>query len=215
MRRRRTGRSSLFAGGRKRALPAVAVGAVLVFAAGAVFLCGNRPGAGPGTFFGRRGARGTGNGRIARARAYLDQKKLPEAEALLIEALEEDPQDPAAYDLLGSVYYRMNRKTDAEATWRNGLSIDGRFAGFYVNLGALEAEKGNVEEALFFFREAAKRDARSPALYEKAATACYNAGRYREALAYWEEAKQRGAREDPVISKAMEKARRQLAATDI
>jgi len=215
MRRRRTGRSSLFADGRKRALPSVAVGAVLVFAAGVVFFYGNRPGAGPETFFGRKGARANGGGRIALARAHLDQKKLPEAETLLIEVLKEDPQDPVAYDLLGSVYYRMNRKADAEATWRNGLSIDGRFAGLYVNLGALEAEKGNVEEALFFFREAAKRDARSPASYEKAAIACYNAGRYREALAYWQEAKQRGAREDPVLSKAMEKARRQLAVTDI
>ncbi len=153
--------------------------------------------------------------RVSLALAYFDQKRLDEAEALLLEALKKDPHDYVAYNVLGSVYYRMNRKNDAEAAWRNGMAVEGRFAEFYSNLGVIEAQKGNLEEALFFFREAIKRNPAKPDPYKNAAVACYNAGQYRDALAYWEKAGDLGMREDPVLSEMMVKVRRQLAATDI
>ncbi len=153
--------------------------------------------------------------RVSLALAYFDQGRLDEAEVLLLEALKKDPGDYVAYNVLGSVYYQMNRKNDAEAAWRNGMAVEGRFAEFYGNLGVIEAQKGDLEEALFFFREAIKRNPVNPDPYKNAAVACYNAGQYRDALAYWEKARGLGLREDPVFSETIEKVRRQLAVTDI
>jgi len=153
--------------------------------------------------------------RVSLAVTYLAEKRLAEAEALLVGALEKDPKNYVAYNVLGSVYYQMNRKNDAEAAWRHGLAVEGRFAEFYSNLGVLEAQKGDLEEAIFFFKEAIKRNPVNPDSYKNAAVACYNAGRYQEALRYWDHMRGLGVHLDPVLSEKMEKARGHLVVTDI
>ena len=216
MRQERPGRFSVLADRRIFVFSAAAV--LLILLLGAVFFYNNcRLRADPVRFYERMVARSPGSTRlrVGLAQAYLDQERLKEAEALLIDVLKKDPQGAAAYNVLGSVYYRMNRKADAEATWHNGLSSDASFPGLYTNLGALEAEKGDLGEALFFFKEAAKRDPTSPDPYKNAALACYNAGQYHEALSYWERAQELGMREDPLLAGMMEKARRQIAVTDM
>ena len=203
MRQKRPGRFSLISG-----WPVLGLLAVCVFV---IFW------ADPVKLFERKVALEPGSTRahVSLARAYLDQKRLKEAEALLIDALKKDPGDHMAYNVRGSVYYQMNRMADAEATWRNGMAVEGRFGEFYSNLGVIAARKGDLEEAIFFFKEAIKRNPKHADSYKNAAVALYNAGHYREALNYWDRAMAVGLRDDPVLSRTMEKARRQLAVTDI
>jgi len=195
---------------------AAGVAAVLFFLWGFSFFYHVRLLADPVRLFERAAVLAPGDSRIrvGLARAYLEEGRFAEAEALLIGVLRQDPAQPQAYHVLGQAYYRMNRKSDAEAVWRNGMAVAGGFAGFYAALGVIEAQKGETQEALFYFKEASRRDPASPVPHKNAALACYNAGLYREALARWERARQLGMRLHPDLSVMMEKARRQLAVAD-
>ncbi|MGE5280022.1 MAG: tetratricopeptide repeat protein [Deltaproteobacteria bacterium] len=208
-----------FLGRRWNAAPVAsgAVAALLLLFWGASTFYHNRFWADPAMLFERivKLAPQSTRARVSLALTYLGAERFEEAEKLLVESLKEDPRDYVAYNALGSLYYRMNRKADAEAAWRNGMAVEPRFGEFYSNLGVIEAEKGRLGEAIFFFKEAIKRNPRNADAYKNAAVACYGAGRYHEALDYWDKGRALGLREDPGLAQSMERARRQIAVTDI
>ena len=53
--------------------------------------------------------------------AYYKQEKLPEAEALLRQALEHDSHDPTILSHLGDIYAKMGKESLAEAEWQKSV----------------------------------------------------------------------------------------------
>ena len=124
--------------------------------------------------------------------------------------MEQKPSDYLVYNVLGSVYYQMGDKQNAQTVWQNGLSIESRFCEFYNNLGVIEAEKGNFQKAVSLFHDSIRRNPFYADAYKNLAVAYYNISEYDEALNYWDKARQLGLREDPVVADAFEQLRKKL-----
>ena len=144
------------------------------------------------------------------ALVYKDLGRFGEAKDLLERALEQKPSDYLVYNVLGSVYYQIGDKQNAQTVWQNGLSIESRFCEFYNNLGVIEAGKGNFQKAVSLFHDSIRRNPFYADAYKNLAVAYYNTSEYDEALNYWDRARQLGLREDPVVADAFEQLRKKL-----
>src|SRR5439155_5876288 len=59
---------------------------------------------------------------------------------------------------LGLVYQRLNRRKDAEASYRTAMSLSPELAEPYNALGSLKASTGKAREAEQFYRQALEKD---------------------------------------------------------
>jgi predicted Zn-dependent protease len=73
--------------------------------------------------------------------------RLDEAQALVQQALAEDPYNGAYLDSLGWVYYKQNKLSDAEATLRKALDRDSHDPTMHSHLGDVYAKSGRPELA--------------------------------------------------------------------
>jgi tetratricopeptide (TPR) repeat protein len=76
-----------------------------------------------------------------------DPKRVKEAEALYLKALEIDPSLAVAHTNLGNIFYRTHRKTAAIERWELALFHHGMQAEAHYNLGYAALETGRLADA--------------------------------------------------------------------
>ncbi|HWR36279.1 MAG TPA: tetratricopeptide repeat protein [Clostridia bacterium] len=104
---------------------------------------------------------------IQKAQAAIEQRDLASAEALLQEALKQDPQNYQAHFYLGYVYSNTNRRPEAIAAYRKSVAARPNLFESNLNLGMLLAADASPEASK----------------YLKAATQLKPSGKQDEALA--------------------------------
>jgi predicted CXXCH cytochrome family protein len=86
--------------------------------------------------------------------AYLRQHMLPQAQQALHRALEINPEQPEAKNLLGLVAVGKNDPSEAEAQFRGAIRSQPDFAEAHNNLGNVLAGAHNLPEAEYHFQRA-------------------------------------------------------------
>jgi tetratricopeptide (TPR) repeat protein len=112
---------------------------------------------------------------------YIDRGRLPEAEALLREAVRLRPDVAMNHGNLGLVLTRLGRGEEAAEHLRRALAINPAYPEAHSNLGFWLAARGRNEEAVTHFREAIRL---KPDYVEP----WYNWGTVLAGLGQWEEA---------------------------
>ncbi|MGE5179660.1 MAG: protein kinase domain-containing protein [Bacteroidota bacterium] len=97
-----------------------------------------------------------GNAETLRSAGMLAGRwgRFEEAEALLVEALQKDPLNPFAYNVLGHHYRFVDRFPDAERAYRKSIELQPQRIGTHHLLAIVLAAEGKDVEAL----EAAKQE---------------------------------------------------------
>ena len=105
------------------------------------------------------------------------------AEALLISALEKNPQASASRVNLADLYRAQGKETAARATLETGIQLNDSDASLWFSLALLEVREGNGEVALAALEKAASLE-ETPSYYHYVyAVAQHDQGRPTEALA--------------------------------
>lgn len=86
--------------------------------------------------------------------AYSHQKLLDRAQQALLRALEMNPDQPEAQNLLGLVAIQKSNPTEAEARFRGAISDQPTFAEAHNNLADLLTSASKVEEAQYHVKKA-------------------------------------------------------------
>jgi tetratricopeptide (TPR) repeat protein len=76
----------------------------------------------------------SGFGRLGKARALVIEDRNPEAEQILREMLVAEPENPMAYDLLGSVLSELGRFDEARACFERTVALAPLLSGSYYDL---------------------------------------------------------------------------------
>ncbi len=106
-----------------------------------------------------------------------------EAEALLVSALEKNPQASASRVNLADLYRARGNEAAARETLESGISLNKADASLWFSLALLEVREGHGEAALAAFKEAASLE-QTPSYYHYVyAVAQHDQGRPEEALA--------------------------------
>jgi tetratricopeptide (TPR) repeat protein len=105
------------------------------------------------------------------------------AEALLVSALEKNPQASASRVNLADLYRAQGKETAARATLETGIQLNDSDATLWFSLALLEVREGNGEVALAALEKAASLE-ETPSYYHYVyAVAQHDQGRPAEALA--------------------------------
>jgi tetratricopeptide (TPR) repeat protein len=88
--------------------------------------------------------------------------KTPEAIAEFQAAAQASPREPNVYFALGYLYWKSNQYDQAEAEFRNQVSVDSGNALSLAYLGDIEMKRNNSEKAVSYLRQAvqARQDIR-------------------------------------------------------
>lgn len=86
------------------------------------------------------------------ANVLIHMGRTEEARTVLEEAVETDPSDLAAKNLLAICYINLNMPDDSDRISREILAADPRNAEAFFNLGVTADKRGDHEQALFFFK---------------------------------------------------------------
>ncbi len=86
--------------------------------------------------------------------SYLRQQMFPRAQQALLRALEINPEQPEAQNLLGLVAVQKNDPVEAEARFRDALRSQPDFAEAHNNLGNVLTGARNYKEAEYHFQRA-------------------------------------------------------------
>jgi protein O-GlcNAc transferase len=81
-------------------------------------------------------------------------EKIDQAELIIHQILEIDPQNAKAYKHLGNVHLRQDRIDEAIDYYRQSLSIDPIYVDSHKQLGNALFRKGNLQEAISSYQEA-------------------------------------------------------------
>ena len=105
-----------------------------------------------------------------------------EAEALLLSALEKNPQASASRVNLSDLYRAQGKEDAARTTLENGIALNQADASLWFSLALLEVREGNGEAALAALEKAASLE-ETPSYYHFVyAVAQHDQGRSKEAL---------------------------------
>ena len=105
------------------------------------------------------------------------------AEALLVSALEKNPQASVSRVNLADLYRAQGRETAARTTLERGIQLNKEDASFWFSLALLEVREGNGKAALAALEKAASLED-TPSYYHYVyAVAQHDQGRHTEALA--------------------------------
>ena len=89
-----------------------------------------------------------------RALEAEEEGRWEEAEGILHQILQDDPQHLDALVNLGNVRLKLGHPSEAEALYRQVLSIDPDHVEANYNLACLLEDKGRLEDAILFYRKA-------------------------------------------------------------
>jgi tetratricopeptide (TPR) repeat protein len=116
---------------------------------------------------------------------YRRARRLPEAESTLREARKAKPADLRALFQLGAVLERQKRHDDAEAMFREALTVQPDSAPILNYLGYMNADRGvRVAEALALIEKAVKLDPENGAYLDSLGWALFRLDRADEAETY-------------------------------
>ena len=122
------------------------------------------------------------------AHAHLQAGRLPEAQALLLQAIDEDPGSFQGNYMLGIVLAAMKDAPGAIAAFQQAVAIDSNHGELRRNLGALLAGSGKVADALPHFQRAAELEPDNAQTHLFLGQALQQLNRHEEALAPLERA---------------------------
>lgn len=106
---------------------------------------------------------------VLKAKALLQQRKVPAAVALLNEHLQTTPEDKAAIELLGMACFMSREYEQAREAFEKLTRADPMYAAAWTNLGAVQNVLQDYQGATRSLQKAIKRD-------KKSASAYYNLG---------------------------------------
>jgi Flp pilus assembly protein TadD len=115
------------------------------------------------------------------AEALVEEGRLDEAEAVLLEGLRWYPDDPILLQSLGWVYMKAGRPAEAEGTWRRCLARDPERRKAANNLAVLLIKLGRAEEAVPLASGLVARNPRYADAYNTLGAALLESGRLAEA----------------------------------
>ena len=106
-----------------------------------------------------------------------------EADRVCREVLRVEPENAAAWHLLGLVQFRLGRLDEAESAYRKALAVRPEFAEAHGDLGVMLATRGRLEEALEPLRRAVALAPESVDAHSNLGMALFQLGRPEEAAA--------------------------------
>jgi len=112
---------------------------------------------------------------------------------------------PDLLNVLGTIYARLSRLSEAKSALRACLEQDVLHSGAHVNLGLVLLQAGEVEAAEESIREGLRLDPESGAGWNTLGNLLFRTGRRREGIAAW----LRAVEADPGLAPAWENLRRQ------
>ena len=127
-----------------------------------------------------------------------------EAEALLLSALEKNPQASASRVNLADLYRAQGKEDAARTTLENGIALNQADASLWFSLALLEVREGNGEAALAALEKAASLE-ETPSYYHYVyAVAQHDQGRSEEALSTLKAANRAAPGQPNVIAALMQ-----------
>lgn len=126
---------------------------------------------------------------LAILRDLIRRKEYAEAEAVLAEALESNPNSAGLLGMAAELYLKTDRLDKAERAINDALAVNPADAFSLQRKGDILAKQKRYPEALELFLDLSRRNTDDPFLVKRIARAYYLAGDYDNAL----EAAQRGA----------------------
>lgn len=115
-------------------------------------------------------------------KALHDQKKLPEAVAVLHKAIEIDPTIAAAYSNLGATLCDQKKLPEAIAALHKAIEIDPKYAPAHAGLGRVLREQKKLDEAIASYRTAIDFDPKYVAAHHNLGTALMDKKKLDEAI---------------------------------
>ncbi|UCF36446.1 MAG: tetratricopeptide repeat protein, partial [Acidobacteriota bacterium] len=123
---------------------------------------------------------------IQKAQAEINQGDLQAAEQTIQGILQEHPDRPGPYYLLGSLRFRQGRLAEAEQMVQKSLSIEPRFLDAYLLLAGLYRNQGRGEEMMATLQRGHETLPNAAAITFQIASEYAAQGGFRESLAYLE-----------------------------
>ncbi|NDQ56505.1 MAG: tetratricopeptide repeat protein [Acidipila sp.] len=97
--------------------------------------------------------------------SLLRRDDVTEAAQAARRALELAPQSPVPHDLLGEVYYRQGKLTEAQAEYKNALALGGALARAWWGLGRIAAASSMHKTAAKLYESAFQLDPKDPDIF--------------------------------------------------
>lgn len=130
--------------------------------------------------------------------AYLQAHQLQLAEREFLHAIELDPENAQAYNLLGSVYDYLGDFDEADKSFLKAIKLSPSLPAPYNNLGVSYLHQKRTADALWAFRQALEHDPRNVTAHYDAGLLYMQESDFRKAVAHLEQARSLQP-EDPAI----------------
>jgi protein O-GlcNAc transferase len=88
---------------------------------------------------------------------HLKARRYAEAESLLRQILQSDPNDAESLHLLGMLYYQAKNYQTAAELVRRAVAEDGNLPAYQCNLGVILKDMGRTDEAIEIYRQVLAR----------------------------------------------------------
>ncbi|MFT3757941.1 sulfotransferase [Thauera sp.] len=118
---------------------------------------------------------------MQRAAQLQTAGRLPEAEQLLRQILQGQPEHPHALHLLGVVAYQAGHAARGMALIDKAIGLAPNVPLFFSNLGEMCRQQGQIERALALAERATEQDASAAAAWSNLGLACFDAGQHARA----------------------------------
>lgn len=118
---------------------------------------------------------------FAAAEAYLEAKKVKDAEVLLYQAQEDAPDNPKSYIALGNLYLAKKTGKLAENQFREAIEKDPGYVPGYTNLGQLLIDREEYDEGAKLLQKAIELEPNYAPSYKYMGELWFRARKYNEA----------------------------------
>ncbi|PSB53739.1 capsular polysaccharide biosynthesis protein [filamentous cyanobacterium Phorm 6] len=119
------------------------------------------------------------------AEVYLTQRKLEEAEATCLQALNNQPKSAPIIKLLGNILHAKGKIEESRKCYITAIEIQPDFAAAYVNLGSLYAQQQQWDSAIKYYQQAIHIDPNLTAAYRNLAKVWTQLNKPTEAADCW------------------------------
>jgi tetratricopeptide (TPR) repeat protein len=109
-------------------------------------------------------------------------ERLIELDGVVTRLIETFPEDPAAFDVMGWLHYKIGKVEHAGIFWKHCLELDKNFAPAHHALGLMALELGEYETAETHFRRNVELDPSNSAFKVELAQALVESGKSDEAI---------------------------------